>query len=148
MIALKPFVDSRHHRLRKGREVAATTVVACLLMFAGCGGSEDDAAAEAEAAAKRKVSFSVVNHTGADMREVGITGTVKPMGFGTIDRGDTETLSHSEFTVPDKIMIGWTAPGGERIAKSVSLERIGRDYRGDVRLTVVASGAVTAARGD
>ncbi|MEM6751338.1 MAG: hypothetical protein AAF612_12800 [Planctomycetota bacterium] len=114
----------------------------------GCGGPSE-AAAESEAVSKKDKaaagpgSVSVRNRTSGEVTQVaGKFGA--SMSFGSVDKGDEDTLSGRTIKFDKRVSIYWTDARGDRYDKSWDPGReLGKGFHGAVRVTLHDGGKAT-----
>ena len=116
------------------------------LMLVGCGGESGSNAKPDEA--PKKVTYTVVNKTGAKIIAVGINSSdskLTPMSYGSIAKGASETLKNDYL--PTTIGLHWSKMNKDRTSKTVKIAKsLGADYRGPVKLTITVNGKVLVSK--
>lgn len=123
----------------------AMLLVMILALLPGCGPSEADAAA---AQAPRQLSFVVINHSGGEIKGVGLVGANIPMGFRDIEDDGQSELKNKKLELPETLTLHWGDTRGNRNEGTVHVRsELGASYTGPVTLTITRRGKVVLTGG-
>jgi len=125
--------------------VAAILVSTFALICVGCGGGGNSGDDDEEQTRDKTIQYTVENRSGDDISDVAISGTSRAVGYGTIENGDSETLSDTELNIPKTIEVTWRDGRGDRHYAKVDLWRVaGKGYEGGIWITITRRQEVKA----
>jgi len=116
-----------------------------MLCLPACGPSEADASG---AKPTRPLSFVVENHSGDQIRSIGMEGTEMPMGFRDLADGESASLSNKNLSLPQHLTLNWSDARGNRYAKRFNVwNELSSSYSGPITIRVKSRGKASF-RGD
>ena len=115
----------------------------------GRGRAEREQAQADEAAKPRPLTFTIVNRSGGEVTQVGLSGANMPIACGDLTDGQSSTpLKHKELELPEELTLHWTDGRGDRKEGSVKVwAELGSTYAGPITLTVTRRGKVNLSGG-
>ncbi|MEM1353989.1 MAG: hypothetical protein AAGC44_05050 [Planctomycetota bacterium] len=121
-------------------------LVGLLLLLPGC--EPDQASAASSVNQPRKITFTLVNRTGGEMKSIGVRGAERPMGYRDIEHGQSGSISHKEPGTPEWLEVNWSDSRGDRhVGKVYVWSQLGQGYGGDLTLVIDRKNRVSL-RGD
>lgn len=119
--------------------------VASILLTPGCGPSEADAAVATES---RTLTFNIVNQSGGEIHDIGLSGANMPMAFRDLDDGESASVKDKKLALPEKLNLHWSDTRGNRKEASALIRsELGPSYSGPVTLTLNRRGKLTLGGG-
>ncbi len=116
--------------------------VASILLLPGCGGATE--AQAAEAVKPRPLTITVVNRSGGEITQIGISGANMPIACSDMADGASSTaLKNKELKLPERLTLHWSDSRGDRKEGTVNVwGELSAAYSGPITLTITRRGKV------